>query len=81
MRGAVELSDIHYVAFIFQNGGFIVIDVKVIGCRKDGHDRRKARCSRLSIHSIAIVMVRMHLQFNIDISYSPCILRFMCSDD
>ncbi len=59
MRGAVELSNVHYVAFIFQNSGFIVIDVKIIGCRKDGHDRRKARCSRLSIHSVAIVIVRM----------------------
>ena len=54
MRRAVELTDVHNVAFVFQYGGFVVIDVQVIGRGEDRHDGWESVCFCLAIHTIPI---------------------------
>lgn len=54
MRRAVELPDIHDVALILQYRSLIVVDVQIVRCGEDRHDRREPCCLRFPIHSIAM---------------------------
>lgn len=56
MRGAVELSDVHDIVFVLENGGLVVVDIEVVGCREDGHDTGESSCSGLSIHSVTSIL-------------------------
>lgn len=58
MRGAVELPDIHDVAFVLEDGSFVVVDIKIVGGGEDGHNGWKPSCFRLSIHAISETTVR-----------------------
>lgn len=48
----IELSDIHDVAFIFEHGGLVVVNVEIIRGREDRHNRREASSLRFAIHAI-----------------------------
>jgi hypothetical protein len=56
MRSRVKLPDVHDVALVFQDGGFVVIDVEVVRGGEDGHDRGKTCGLRLPIHTITCVL-------------------------
>ncbi len=50
----VELSDIKNVAFILEDSGLIIVDVKIIRGREERHDRGETSRPRLAIHTITI---------------------------
>ena len=52
MRRGVELADIENVALILENGSLVVVDIKIIGCREQSHDRWEARGSCLAVHAV-----------------------------
>lgn len=56
MRSAVELSDVHDIVLVLEHGGFVVVDIEIIGCREDGHDTGETRCPSLSIHSVTSIL-------------------------
>lgn len=56
MRGAVELSNVHYVVLILEHRSLIVIHVEIIGRAENGHDAREACGPGLAIHAIASVL-------------------------
>lgn len=80
MRGAIELANIHDVALILQNSGFVVVHVKVIRGREDGHDRREASRLSLAIHAIAAGNISGTLAVT-GASNTPCILGLVRADD
>ena len=53
MWGAVELSDVHYVAFVLEYSSLVVVYIKIVRRREDRHDRREPRCFGFPIHSVA----------------------------
>lgn len=53
MRCAVELSDIHDVAFVFQHRCFVVIYIEVIWGREDGHHGWKSGRLGFAIHAVS----------------------------
>ena len=59
MRGAVELSNIHDVILVFQNGGFVVVDIQVVRGRENGHHTREPRRPGLSVHAVAGILCFM----------------------
>ena len=56
MRCAVELANVHHVVFVFQYGGFVVVDIEVIRGTEDGHDAGKAGSACFPIHSVASIL-------------------------
>ena len=56
MRGRVELPDVHDVALVFQDGGFVVIDIEVVRGREDGHDGGETGSLRLPIHAVTRIL-------------------------
>ena len=42
----------YHIALIFENGGFVVVNVEIVGRRKDRHDRRKPGRLGLAIHPV-----------------------------
>jgi len=54
MRCAVKLPDIHDVVLIFQNSSFVIVDIKIIRSRKDGHYSRELGCASFAVHAIAM---------------------------
>ena len=56
MWSAVELSDVHYIVLVLQNGGFVVVDIEVIGGGKDGHNTWETCRSSLAVHSISGIL-------------------------
>lgn len=80
MGRAVELPDIHNVAFVLQNGRFIIVYVEIIGSGEYGHYRRKACCLRLSIHAISALSIQKAEQLRKE-NISPRILSLVGSDN
>ena len=56
MRSAVELADVHDIVLILENGGFIVVDVEVVGSAEDSHNGGEASGTRLAVHSVASIL-------------------------
>ena len=56
MRSAVELSDVHNVILVFEDGGLVVVNVEIVRGGEDGHNTREARGSRLAIHAVASIL-------------------------
>lgn len=52
MRRAVELSDVHDVVFVLENGSLVVVDVEIVGSAEDGHYTGKPGCSSFAIHAV-----------------------------
>lgn len=52
--GRVELTDVEHVALVFQDGGLVVIDIKVIRSGEEGHDGGEARGSSLPVHPVPV---------------------------
>ena len=52
MRGAIELSDVHDIALVLQDGCFVVVYVEVVRGGEQGHHRREAGRPRLAIHTV-----------------------------
>lgn len=52
MGGTIKLANIHHVALIFENSGFVVVNVEIVWCRKDRHDRRESGRLGLAIHPV-----------------------------
>ena len=55
MRRAVELSNVHDIVLVFQNGGLVVIDIQVVGSREDGDDRREVGFTAL-VHFVSEIL-------------------------
>jgi hypothetical protein len=53
MWSTVELPDVHDVALIFENSGFVIVHVEIIGGGKDGHDGGEACAFRFAVHSVS----------------------------
>lgn len=53
MGGTIKLANIHHVAFVFENGSLVVVNVEVVWCRKDRHDRRETSRLGLTIHAVS----------------------------
>lgn len=53
MGGAIELSDIHDVAFVLEHRGFVVVNVEVIRRREDGHHRWEPCRLCFTVHPVA----------------------------
>lgn len=53
MRCRIELSDVENIALVFENGGFVIIDIEIVGGGKQGHDRRETGGASFAIHAIA----------------------------
>lgn len=58
MRTTVELSNVHDVVFIFEDSGFVVVNIEVVWCREDGHDGRESCSLGLSVHTISTLSER-----------------------
>ena len=56
MRGAIELTNIHNVILVLENGSFVVINVEIIGSGKDCHDRRESSRFCFTVHSVSVVV-------------------------
>lgn len=52
MRARVELPNVQDVAFVLENSGLVVVNIQVVGCREEGHDRREPRRPRLAVHTV-----------------------------
>ena len=55
MWGAIELSDVHDIALVLENSGFVVIYVEVIGGGEDSHNRWEAGALRFTVHSVSMI--------------------------
>lgn len=79
MGGTIKLSDIHDITFILEDGGLIVVDIKVIRCGKDGHHGRETSRFCLAVHAIPGLTLRLHINCRtLDI---PRILSLMSTDN
>ena len=56
MWGAVELPDVHDITFVLEHRSFVVIHVKVVGGREDGHDRGEASRLCFAVHAISSIL-------------------------
>lgn len=63
MWGAVELSDIHDVVLIFEHCCFIVVDIKIVWRREDGHDTWESSSTGFSIHSVSSILCFMRSDY------------------
>lgn len=52
MWARVELSDVQDVALVLEDGSFVVVDIKVVGRREEGHDRREPCRPSLAVHTV-----------------------------
>lgn len=50
----VELSDVHNIVLIFENGSLVVVYVEVVGSREDGHDRWETCRLGFAVHPVAV---------------------------
>ena len=55
MRTTIELSNVHNVVLVLEDGGFVVVDVEVVGRGEDRHNRWESCSLCLSVHTISIV--------------------------
>jgi len=53
MGCAIKLSNVHHIAFVFEDGGLVVVNVEIIWCRENGHDGGESSRLGLSIHAIS----------------------------
>lgn len=56
MRCTIKLTDVHYVVFVFEDGGFVVVNVEVIGRGEYGHYAGEVGDSCFFVHSVAGVL-------------------------
>ena len=49
----VELTDVEHIALVLEDGGLVVINIKVVGSREQCHDRRESSRPGLAVHTIA----------------------------
>lgn len=56
MGGAIELPDVHDIAFVLQNSRFIVIHVEIIWSGENGHNGWKTGGFSLAIHAISVII-------------------------
>lgn len=56
MRGAVELTNVHDVGLVLENGSLVRVNVKVVGSGEDGHDRGEASSLGLLVHAVTCVL-------------------------
>ena len=54
MWRAVELSDVHHIALILQDGCLVVVDIQIVRGTEDSHNRWETGRLRLPIHPIPI---------------------------
>lgn len=52
MRRAVELSDVHHILLVLENGSLVVVDIKIVGCTEDSHDGWETGRLGLAIHAV-----------------------------
>ena len=53
MRSAIELSNIHDIAFVFEHGCFVIVDIEIIRRRENSHNRREAGGLGFPVHPIS----------------------------
>lgn len=52
MRRGVELPDVHNIGLIFEYCSFVVVNVQIIGCAENRHNRREPCGPSLPVHAI-----------------------------
>lgn len=52
VRGGVELSDVHDVGLVLEDGGLVLVNVEVVGSREERHDGREASRLCLAVHAV-----------------------------
>ena len=53
---AVKLADIHHIVFVLEHRSFVVVYIKIIRRRKDGHDRWKSGDFGLAVHAVTGIL-------------------------
>lgn len=56
VRSAVELSDVHDVILVLENGSLVVVHVEVVGRTEDCHDAGETSCPRFPVHSVSSIL-------------------------
>ena len=56
MWRAIELSNVHDIVLVLEDSCLVVVDIEVIWCGEDGHDRRESSSSRLSVHAVSGIL-------------------------
>ena len=56
MWRAVKLADIHHIVFVLEHRSFVVVYIKIIRRRKDGHDRWKSGDFGLAVHAVTGIL-------------------------
>jgi hypothetical protein len=51
-----ELSNVHNIVLILQNGGFVVVYIQVVRRAENGHNTREAGSPSLSVHAVSGVL-------------------------
>ena len=68
---AVELSDVHDIVLILKDGGLVIVNIEIIGSRKDGDERGETSVVRLLVHSIpARKLRRVRVYRNADFDWN-----------
>lgn len=52
MGSTIKLPDIHDITLIFEYGGFVIVDIEIVGRGKDGHHGRESGRFCLAVHPI-----------------------------
>ena len=51
-----ELTNVHDIVLVLQDSSLVVVNIKVVGRREDGHDRWESGRACLSVHSVTRVL-------------------------
>lgn len=51
-----ELTNVHDIVLILENGSLVVVDIEVVGCTEDGHDTRESSCPGLAVHAVSSIL-------------------------
>lgn len=54
MRCTIKLPYIHHITFVFQNCGFVVVYVEVVGSGEDSHYGGEAGGFGFAVHAVSV---------------------------
>jgi hypothetical protein len=55
-KALTELTNVHDIVLVLENGSLVVVDVQVVGCTEDGHDTRESSSPGLAVHAVSSVL-------------------------
>lgn len=57
MWGAVKLPDVHDIALVLENGGLVVVHIKIIWSREDSHNGRESSGLGFAVHAVSAAVL------------------------